>query len=117
MYTKTAPLKTMHHLLNVVLQITMRFIQGFYLSDQNFEFSASQQIETEKLSVKTAPSTHTESWQYTTCFIFFNKHKYWSVYNQHPSHPEYCIIVILWAVVTEWQGFILYHHCEFEVVS
>ena len=51
----------MHHLLNVVLQITMRFIQGFYLSDQNFELSTSQQIETEKLSVKTAPSTHTES--------------------------------------------------------
>ena len=63
MYTKTAPSKTMHHLLNVVLQITMRFIQGFYLSDQNFELSTSQQIETEKLSVKTAPSTHTESWQ------------------------------------------------------
>ena len=49
----------MHHLLNVVLQITMRFIQGFYLSDQNFELSTSQQIETEKLSIKAAPTYKT----------------------------------------------------------
>ena len=74
MYTKTAPLKTMHHLLNVVLQITMRFIQGFYLSDQNFELSTSQQIETEKLSVKTAPTykTNKKLLDNTVLLFFFS---------------------------------------------
>ena len=40
-----------------------------------------------------------------------------SISSVYPSNPDFCIIVILWAVVTEWQGFILYHHCEFELVS
>ena len=46
----------MHHLLNIVLKITMCIIQVFYHSHQNFELATSQQIETEKLSIKTAPT-------------------------------------------------------------
>ena len=52
------PIKTMH-LLNIVLQITMCIIQGFYHSHQYFELATCQQIETEKLSIKAAPTYKT----------------------------------------------------------